>query len=146
MTQTLSKPTLSLAQLRVKKEKLDEKKRELGKQTRELSEEIANHPDLQTTVQILQQSGGSKTTDHFKIQIKRTEKWDQVILDRLFETAGINEALWPFNREWVVDSTRMKNIRRDWPDHYSTLTDALMTTLSPTPYIQAVKAKEDKTT
>jgi hypothetical protein len=141
MTEPSSISTPSLAQLRVQKERLDEKKRELAKQTRDLSERIAAHPDLTQTIQILQQSGGSKTTEHFIVKLGRKETWSQSLLQQIFDTAGINEVLWPFNREWVVDSTRMKNIRRDWPDHYNTLTDALETKIEEKPYIRVVKPK-----
>ena len=141
MTEPSSNSTPSLAQLRVQKERLDEKKRELANQTRDLSARIVAHPDLAQTIQILQQSGGSKTTEHFIVRIGRKESWSQSMLQQIFDTAGINEVLWPFNREWIVDSTRMKNIRRDWPDHYNTLTDALETKIEEKPYIRVVTPK-----
>ena len=141
MTEPSSNSTPSLAQLRVQKERLDEKKRELAKQTQVLSERIAAHPDLAQTIQILQQSGGSKTTEHFIVKLGRKETWDQTVLQQIFDTAGINEALWPFKREWIVDTLLMKNIRRDWPDHYNTLTDALRTKIDEKPYIRVVTPK-----
>ena len=141
MSEPSSNSTPSLAQLRVQKESLDEKKRELANQTRDLSARIVAHPDLAQTIQILQQSGGSKTTEHFIVRIGRKESWSQSMLQQIFDTAGINEVLWPFNREWIVDSTRMKNIRRDWPDHYNTLTGALVTKLDEKPYIRVVTPK-----